>query len=162
MHLSLSKLERAQREVDQLDAFIVAEVRRPENQATLNARYNRESKCHEIYISKIPDLEYFKANVSIAVSVVIHLLRSSLDNFVFYLAQRHTGNSIQKPREISFPISDTAESYEQRSRRCLAELSERDRQIIHSYQPFHGISGRPDSYSGPYVHQLSLLRDISD
>lgn len=162
MHISLSKLNRAKHEIDQLDAIIAEEVRRPENRATLRARYNRESKCHEIYISETPDLANFKTNVSIPVGVIVHLLRSSLENLVFYLAQRHTENNIQNPRNISFPISDAADSYDQSSRRCLAELSKRDRETIYAYQPFHGIAGRPDSYSGPYIHQLSLLRDISN
>lgn len=34
--------------------------------------------------------------------------------------------------------------------------------VIESYQPYHGRAGRPDSWSGPYIHQLELLNELSN
>lgn len=156
------KLKRAESEIARLDSYVNEQVSRNENRATLRVRRNKDSKGYEIYISEIPDLEDFKLNVSITVGVVVHLLRSTLDNLVFNLAYRNTGGSISKPKSIQFPISEDEKSWRRGYVRCLKEIYDNDINIIYSNQPLHGIAGRPDVYSGPYIHQLSLLRDISN
>jgi hypothetical protein len=160
--IAAKKLDRAETEICLLDKFVREQTAIRENMAVLSARYDKASDKHQIFIAQVPDLSDLRDRISITVGVIVHLLRSSLDNTVFEGAQRNTLGNVLHPERLQFPIFDDADDYRTKATRQIAELSERDQQIIESFQPYHGIAGRPDSYSGPYVHQLSLLRQLSN
>jgi hypothetical protein len=76
MRIIFKKLETAEREISRLESFISDEINKPENRATLKARFNRQCRSYDIYIAEVPDLENFKMHVSVSISIIVHLLRS--------------------------------------------------------------------------------------
>lgn len=155
------KLERAVEAINALDANLKTAIEKEENRAVLNARLNPESGCHEIYLAQIPDLTIVLLDLSVSAGIVVHLLRSALDNLVYDLARKHTQHQIKKPKSVRFPIVALEENYTRSVTDFLSEISTDDQEIIREYQPFLGINGRPDNYSGPYIHQLTLLDILS-
>ena len=162
MSIARRKPERATSEIEELAALIEEKTNLEENKARLEARFDPISGNHQIYISEVPNLDSLKTDISITVGIIAHLLRSCLDNLVYELALVNSQNNISHPRRIQFPIVDCENDYQELENRCLSEISSEHRRIIASFQPFHGIAGRPDSYSGSYIHQLTLLREISN
>lgn len=162
MTIATKKLDRAKAEIELLDEFITKQTSNVKNKAVLSARYDHESAKHQIFISQVPDLSDLRDHISITVGMIVHLLRSSLDNMVFERAQVNKTGYLRHPETLQFPICDSSNDYNKKVKRQVGELSQGDRRIIESFQPYHGLAGRPDSYSGPYIHQLSLLRQLSN
>jgi hypothetical protein len=162
MTIAAKKLDRAKAEIELLDEFITKQTSNVKNKAVLSARYDHESAKHQIFISQVPDLSDLRDHISITVGMILHLLRSSLDNMVFERAQANKTGYLRHPETLQFPICDSSNDYNKKVKRQVEELSQRDQRIIESFQPYHGLAGRPDHYSGPYIHQLSLLRDLSN
>jgi len=162
MAIAIKKIDRASEEIELLDQHIREENLLNENKAKLEARYNADSGKHEIYLSNVPNLDELRAQVSITVSTIVHWLRSALDNMVYERALVNTHDNIQNASQLQFPIVDSQSEFGNVAARQISELSSQDQAIIESFQPYHGVAGRSDSFSGPYIHQLSLLRNISN
>jgi len=157
--ISQKKTQRAKTEIFELEKLIKTEIHKSENKATLAARYDEQKDKHVIYVETIPNLEDIALNISVIAGGILHYLRSSLDNLVFDLSNHNTNGHIQNPRDIQFPILDIIP---RNALRGIAEIGENQKKIIEEFQPYHGVSGRPDSYFGDYIHQLSLLREYSN
>ena len=162
MAIAINKIDRASEEIELLDQYIRKENLLNQNKAKLDARYNADSGKHEIYLSNVPNLDELRAQVSITVSAIVHWLRSALDNMVYERALVNTNDNIQNAQLLQFPIIDSQSDFDTVGLRQISELSTQDQTIIESFQPYHGVAGRPDSFVGPFIHQLSLLRDISN
>jgi hypothetical protein len=162
MTIATKKLDRAKAEIELLDEFIKEQTSNAKNKAVLIVRYDHESEKHQIVIAKVPDLSDLRDHISITVGIIPHLLRSSLDNMTFDRAEKNRIGRLLHPKMLQFPICDDSNDYNKKAKRQVGELSHRDQEIIESFQPYHGLAGRPDHYSGPYIHQLSLLRDLSN
>ncbi|GEM_PF-5438179 len=156
------KISKAKSDLVLLDNQINIFTNDPSNKAILKSKHSSEKDTHQIYIHSIPELDDFANDIAINVGEIIHNTRSSLDNLIYELALVNTNNNIVKPKRLQFPIYDTFEEFQKYGEPVISEISSKHKSIIESYQPFHGTAGRPDSWNGPYVHQLSLLRDLSN
>ncbi len=162
MAIAIKKIDRVSEEIELLDQHIREENLIDENKPKLEARYNSDSGKHEIYLSNVPNLDELRAQVSITVGAIVHWVRSALDNMVYERALVNTHDNIQNAGQLQFPIVDSQSEFGNVAARQISELSSQDQAIIESFQPYHGVGGRSDSFSGPYIHQLSLLRNISN
>ena len=162
MAIAIKKIDRVSEEIELLDQHIREENLLDENKAKLEARYNADSGKHEIYLSNVPNLDELRAQVSITVGAIVHWLRSALDNMVYERALVNTNDNIQNPGQLQFPIIDSQSDFDPVGVRQISALSSQDQAIIESFQSYHGVAGRSDRFSGPYIHQLSLLRKISN
>jgi len=160
LSISHKKLDLSKEKIESLDVFIKKEIHNEQNKAILHARYSDESDRHQIYLESVPNLKSFQETISIETGIIVHLIRSSLDNSVFERALLFTRGNIAKPKNIQFAIFDSEVKFNRNT--MIDEMSQRDKDVIRSYQPFLGSAGRPDSYSGPYIHQLSHLQDLSN
>jgi len=157
-----AKIARAKKHRDELSAYIDATFAPEENRPQWSVKFDDTTAEHVFYVSKIPELVDFFETVAVSVGDVIHNLRSALDYLTFQLALIHTNGMIQDERQIQFPISDSVEEFQRAVRRSLKEIASGHVAIIESVQPYHGTAGRPDGWSGPYLHQLTLLRDLNN
>lgn len=168
MTIARRKLEIAGHKIKTLEECVERQVNCPESKAILKARFSERNGKHQIYIAEVPDLHDFAIGVSIEIGMIVHLLRSSLDNQVFDLALVHSKGLIPKPQTLQFPIitektiPEGQVRFMQVAHRSLNGISTRAISSFETFQPYHGIAGRPDSYSGTYIHQLSLLQELSN
>jgi hypothetical protein len=105
MTIATKKLDTAKAEIELLDEFIKEQTSNVKNKAVLSARYDHESEKHQIFISQVPDLSDLRDHISITVGMIVHLLRSSLDNMVFDRAQKNKTDTYYIQRRYSFPFS---------------------------------------------------------
>jgi len=159
-----AKVNRAKQHRDALEGYISETFSVKSNLPTLGAKFDTESGEHIVYINRITDLGPFFDNVAVFVGDVVHNLRCALDHLAFQLALYHRDGSLtpQQERAVQFPISDSEEKFRKKRDRYLGYIAPEHRTIIEGLQPYHGLAGRPDSWSGPYIHQLALLRNLSD
>jgi hypothetical protein len=160
--ISKRKINKAKSDLVLLDSQINLFINDLNNKAVLKSKYDSDKDTHQIYIYSIPDLDDFANDIAINVGEIIHNTRSSLDNLIYELALVNTNNNIEKPKRLQFPICDTIEEFQRYSENAISEISATHKSILESYQPFRGIAGRPDSWNGPYIHQLTLLREFSN
>ncbi|MBU2923105.1 hypothetical protein KO504_17295 [Winogradskyella psychrotolerans] len=156
---SEKKLQKAKAEIFELEEFIKTEITKLENKATLSTKYDKQKDKHIVYVDSVPNFDEIVLSISVIAGGILHYLRSSLDNLVFDLSNYNTNGLIQNPRNIQFPIVDSIPS---NGLQGIAEIGDNQKNIIDKFQPYHGVSGRPDSYFGNYIHQLSLLREYSN
>ena len=159
-----AKVNRAKQHRDALERYISKIFSIKANRPTLGAKFDTESGDHIVYINHVPDLGPFLENVALFVGDVTHNLRCALDHLAFQLALYHQGGSLtpQQERAVQFPITDNAKEFRKQSKRYLKNISPEHEKIIEGLQPYHGLAGRPDSWSGPYIHQLDLLNKLSN
>ena len=157
-----AKIDRARQHRDALDSYIREYFLIEANRPRLSGELDPKSGYYVFRIASTPDLGAFLEFTSVVLGDVIHNLRSALDYLVFQLALFHTNGSIRNERALQFPIDDTPKGFERNAHRYLREVHPDHVAIIERFQPYHGTGGRPDGWSGPYIHQLALLRDLSD
>jgi hypothetical protein len=147
-------------------ATLIAQVERhfgvSANRPTLIAELDSASGDHVFRIAGVPSTVELQEILAVTVGDAVHNLRSALDHLVFQLACVNTNGSPKDERNIQFPIADSRDVYASQARRYLQEVDKTRQATIESYQPYHGAASRPDNYSGPYIHQLTLLRDMSN
>lgn len=98
MTIAQKKITLATDRIRKLESTIKDYVNQPESRAVLNARYDRTSGKHQIYIAETPELESFCDDVSVEVGIIAHLMRSALDNRVYSIAQKHTNGAIKRAK----------------------------------------------------------------
>jgi len=159
-----AKVNRAKQHRDALEGYIKETFSAKANLSTLGAKFDKESGEHIVYINRVPDLGPFLDNVALFIGDVVHNLRCALDHLAFQLALYHRDGSLtlQQERAVQFPIADNEEGFLKQHGRYLRDIAPEHRTIIERLQPYHGLAGRPDSWSGTYIHQLALLRDLSN
>lgn len=159
-----AKVNRAKQHRDALEGYIRETFSVKANLPTLGAKFDAESGEHIVYINCIPDLVPFLNNVALFVGDVVHNFRCALDHLAFQLARYHRGGSLtpRQERDVQFPIADSEEGFERQRDRYLRYIAPEHITIIEGLQLYHRTAGRPDGWSGPYIHQLALLRDLSN
>jgi len=159
-----AKVNRAKQHRDALEEYIKETFSIKANLPTLGAKFDTESGEHIVYINRVPDLGPFLDNVALFVGDVVHNLRCALDHLAFQLALYHQGGSLtpQQERDVQFPTFNSEEKFRKKRDRYLKYIAPEHRTIIEGLQPYHGLAGRPDSWSGTYIHQLALLGGLSN
>ncbi len=132
------------------------------NRPILSAELEPTGVCHIFRIVSVPQVAELQETVAIIVGDCVHNIRSALDHLVFQLACVNKNGKVEFPHRVQFPIVDTAVAYAKEAKKWLSEVRKDHQTAIESYQPYHGGAGRPDSWSGPYIHQLALLQQLSN
>ena len=159
----LSKLSRAKEHRDAIETYITDTFAVESNRPRVGAKFEPETNSNVLYVSEMPDLTDFLNRVALMLGDAVHNLRSALDHLAYQLALLHTNGNIRNVRNIAFPITDTLEQFKIKRKRYLREVNPTQRAEIELLQPYHGLEGIPETgWSGPYVHPLALLRDLSD
>ncbi len=128
----------------------------------VSARLDPATGEHVFTIDSVPPgLADFQVAVAVRLGDCIQNLRAALDHLVYQLACVNTGGTPTKPKKTQFPIVSHATDFADNAKRYLGEVDPAHTSVIESYQPYHGRAGRPDSWSGPYIHQLALLNELS-
>ena len=159
-----AKLDHARRHVTDLDDAVRSFFDDAGNCPLLVSSFDEESRFHVFRVGPIPpQLADIQVEAALRVGDAVHDLRSALDHLVWQLSLAGTeGAEPSRPRRVQFPISSSPEGYEHARATALSEVSRGAQDMLESYQPYHGAAGRPDNYSGPYVHQLALLQQLSN
>lgn len=121
----------------------------------MRADFDERSDYYVLRIKSVPDCYSFVEEVSLVVGEIVHSLRSALDHLAWQLACEFSGGTPVNPTRVSFPICELKPDNTHRPDPLF--LSDRDWRKLHEFQPCKGANGRTDSWSGDYVHQLSLL-----
>jgi hypothetical protein len=154
-----AKLGHAQRHIGDLhtviDLFFQDESHRP----SVMADFDPSSEYHILRIKSVPDLDPLIEDVSLLVGDTIHDLRSALDHVAWQFACQFANGEPANPTQVYFPICAPRPG---RAHVNPAFLHPADWQVLHEFQPCKGINGRPDSWSGDYIHQLSQLQKMSN
>ena len=157
-----TKLSRARSHRESLVAQITGHFSVPSNRPTLIAELDSADACHIFRVASVPPIAHLQETVAVMIGDAVHNLRSALDHLVFQLASVSTNGQLRYPQRVQFPIGNTATQYATQQQNYLSEVNQVYQSVIDSYQPYQGIAGRPDSWSGPYIHQLSLLQHLSN
>lgn len=162
-----AKVNRAKQHRDALEGYISETFSVRANLPTLGAKFDTESGEHIVYINRVPDLGPFRENVALFVGDVVHNLRCALDHLAFQLACYHQGHSLppKKERSVQFVITNNTDNevkFYKNYKGYLQYIAPEHIKIIEGLQPYHRTAGRPDSWSGTYIHQLDLLKHLSN
>ena len=135
-----------------------------DNCPPLGTSFDEESGFHVFRVGPIPpQLADIQVDAALRVGDAVHDFRSALDHLVWQLSLAGTeGAEPSRPRRVQFPVSSSPEDYGRARTTALSDVSREAQDVLESYQPYHGAAGRPDNYSGPYVHQLTLLQQLSN
>lgn len=155
-----AKLRHAESHLSTLRTFVDTATSHEQNQLRLGADLDPASGIHIVRISSVPKLAPLAEKASLIVGDIAHNLRSALDHLAWQLACAAAGGAPAKPREVQFPICYPSEI----SKTCKTPsyFTAADWQKIHEFEPCKGLNGRPDGWSGDYVHQLSLLQQLNN
>ncbi len=159
-----AKINRAKQHRDALERQIQETFAVRSNRPQLEVRFEPETREHVIYVNTIPNHGSFFDDVALTIGDIVHNLRSALDHLVYKLALQHRGGTLtpKEERDLQFPIADTAETFRKECNRRLQSIASTRRALIEQFQPYRGLDGRPDGWSGPYIHQLRLLQKLSN
>jgi hypothetical protein len=159
-----AKVEHGRRHITELDDVVRAFFDDLGNCPAMVSTYDEDSGFHIFRVGSIPaQLQDLQIEAALRVGDVVHDLRSALDHLVWQLSLAGAGGSEpQDPLSVQFPITRSAKDFESARVRALRNVATDHQDVIESYQPYHEGAGRPDSYSGPYVHQLTILRQLSN
>lgn len=161
----LSKVRHAREHRDALDRYISETFTDEANRPVIGAKFEPESGDYVKYVSRMPDLEPFLLEVGLRVGDTVHDLRSALDHLMIQLALLHKpGLTPKQARSIQFPIADTPDDFAKQRRHYLRHIDHAHRTVFESFQPYDSRtrSGLADTYTGPWIHPLRLLRDLSN
>lgn len=159
-----AKLDHGRRHISDLDDAVRSFFDDADNCPPLGTSFDEESGFHVFRIGPIPSqLADIQVDAALRVGDAVHDFRSALDHLVWQLSLAGTeGAEPSRPRRVQFPISSSPEDYGRARTTALSDVSREAQDVLESYQPYHGAAGRPDNYSGPYVHQLTLLQQLSN
>jgi hypothetical protein len=160
----MAKVEHGRRHIVDLDNAMRAFFDDSSNCPPMVSTFDEDSGFHIFRVGSVPaQLHEIQVEASLRVGDVVHDLRSALDHLVWQLSLAGgRGIEPQNALSIQFPIANSAQVFESVRRRALRNVSTDYQDAIESFQPYHEGAGRPDSYSGPYIHQLTLLRQLSN
>lgn len=154
-----AKLRRAIGQCEELNTQIECFRANPNSRAVLRADLDADSGYHILRIDEIPDYRHVIEEVSLGLGDIVNNLRCSLDHLAWQYACAHAQGTPRRPRDVYFITCNAAGGQQHKTPGFLAP------QVwgrMHEYQPCQGANGRPDSWSGPYIHQLDLLTDLSN
>ena len=153
------KIGRAHEHRDALEAHCAETFSVEGNRVQLAMKYDQVTGEQIQFVSKMPDLTAFLARCSIVIGDCVHNLRSTLDHLSYQLAVLNTGDNIQNPDHIQFPICDSEERFISAKWR-YKEIFPAHVAIIESSQKYKGML-EPASVGEPF-HPLSMLRDLNN
>lgn len=155
-----AKLRHATEHISALRTFIDTARTQEENQLGVGAKLDTTTGIYILRITSTPDLTHIAEKVSLIVGDILHNLRSALDHLAWQLACEAAGGTPRKPKEVVFPICDPP----QPGKTCKTPgyLATADWQKLHEFEPCKGLNNQPDGWSASYVHQLTLLRELSN
>jgi len=161
------KIRRAKVHRDALDVYITETFADEANRPLVGAKLEPESGDYIHYISRMPDLEPFLLEVGLRFGDAIHNLRSALNHLVMQLAllpKRKRTITPGQTLSIEFPINVSCGSFDKDWKRCCRHVDPAQRATFEKFQPYdtRTSTGLPDTYVGPWVHPLRLLRDFSN
>jgi hypothetical protein len=156
-----AKLRHAEAHITTLRTFIDAARSQEENQLGLGAELDAATDMYVLRITSAPDLAPISEKVSLIVGDVVHNLRSALDHLAWRLACGAAPGGIPaKPKDVIFPICEPPQPG--KSCKTPKYFTAADWQKIHEFEPCKGLNNRPDGWSASYVHQLTLLQQLSN
>jgi hypothetical protein len=155
-----AKLERAGIHRDVLDSDVAQAFSVETNRVLLGAEIDAETGYHLLRVESAPDLDSLLTQFGLTLGDALINLRSALDHLFWQLACFHVGGTPEKHWLVQFPIDDCRDTF--RKRPVKNYIDPGHWAIIESHQPYHGLDGRPDSWSGTYAHQLALLRNLTN
>ncbi|MET9445672.1 hypothetical protein [Streptomyces cinerochromogenes] len=153
-----AKLRRAKKQCEELEAYIDTFRGDASSRSLLRAELDPVTGYHILRISHVPDYRPAIEDVSLSVGDIINNLRCSLDHLAWQYACAHAQGTPKKPKNISF-LPCSGDSGQHKTPGIFAPAAWGR---MHEFQPCRGGNGRPDSWSGPYIHQLDLLTDLSN
>jgi len=155
-----AKRDHAARHLATLVDFMDGVLGDPTCLAKLGARFDQTTDRHTVYLASVPDLNDALVRLSLGVGDVVHNLRSALDHAASQLACLHAGDGLPPdPTMVKFRLCFPPQSCR---RRAPAFLCDGDWALVHEWQACKGTNGRPDGWSGEYVHQLDLLARLNN
>ncbi len=115
-------------------------------------RFDTNLDCFIYYVESIelPPIEW-----SLQIGDLLHNFRSALDHLAWYLVNAGTAAPPLKPRQVSFPIYDTAAAFKSAVGNSVPGISAAQQAIIERHQPYH-------KSRDPQFHPLALLRDLNN
>ncbi|WP_158991507.1 hypothetical protein [Streptomyces griseus] len=154
-----AKLQHAAKQLDDLKILIESVDSSSSFQAILRADLDSGSGYHIVRISEVPDCGQVIEDLSLGVGDIVNNLRCSLDHLAWQYACSRAQGVPRKPKDVYFLTCSATAGQQHKSPGFFApEVWAR----MHEFQPCQGRNGRPDSWSGPYVHQLDLLTELSN
>ena len=156
----LLKVERAKEHRDALEMYERETFSVESNRPRLGIKLKPDKGDYVFFINYMPDLDDFLARSSLILGDAVHNLRSALDRLAYQLALLHTGENIQRPDSIQFPICDSIGAFSDAKDRRLREIAPDHVAIMERFQGYHRVDG--GQAVGPYFHPLSKLRDLAN
>ena len=155
-----AKLRHAEEHIATLRAYIDTVMSQDEHQARIGAELNTATGQYILRVTHAPTLEPIAEKVSLIVGDVVNNLRSALDHLTWQLACEAGLVTPKNERSIVFPICEPL----QPGLTCATPkyLASADWQKMHEFEPCKGLNNRPGGWSASYVHQLTLLRSLSN
>jgi hypothetical protein len=144
-----TKIERAHKLRDALEAVIPSEEKATEPRFPVSAKFESASSYYVLWVADIP--EDFYRRVGSIIGDAVHELRSALDCLFRQLANHYIGgtNPAERAEGIEFPIESTSLGFTEKKME-VPEIPSGTWAIIEGAQPYNG--GNP----------LNLLRILSD
>ncbi|MEU0787390.1 hypothetical protein ABZ341_38350 [Streptomyces sp. NPDC006173] len=153
-----AKLRRAEKQCEELETYVNVFRDDPSSRSVLGADLDPDTGYHILRINHVPDYRHAIEDVSLSVGDIINNLRCSLDHLAWQYACAHAQGTPRKPKSVSF-LPCNGDSGQHKAPGIFAPAAWGR---MHEFQPCRGGNGRPDSWNGPYVHQLDLLTDLSN
>ena len=164
-----AKLERAKAHREELSGYISETfVQTDASCPTLVGKLDSETGCYVFRIKTIPDLDPIMQRIGLIVGDVAQNLRAILDHLTWQLACWNTNGKPLNETAVQFPIVTSKpevaddERWKSARGRYLKEVHPDHVAIIETFQPYNGRAGRPDNWSGEYVHPLALLQELAN
>ena len=159
-----AKIERAREHLDALEAALNSACEDKANCAELRADLDEQSGFHVVSLKYAPDLSPVSEAIGLAVGDVVHNLRCALDHAVWQLASQNQQGIPLKPQQVMFPIVDCPSAFAKACKpgAALGEVDPVHQMIIGSLQPYWGEADPSRREWNKYVHELTLVRDISN
>lgn len=158
----VSKWEWAERHLRALHHNIESYFAEPANKSVLRADLDAESGDHIFRVASIPDTAVIAEHFQLSLADVAGNLRHALDQFAWRLACEFAGGEPKDPKGVHFPIRDERDDFANHEGRARRQFDPRHWEFFERFQPYHGVADRPDRWTGPYAHQLTLLSDLTN
>lgn len=159
---AVSKLQWAQRHRAGLQSNIESFFASPEGRTTLRAKFDSDSGYHSFSVQSLPLICEFEDFFTNSVADIAGALRAALDKLAWMSACDFAASGEPaKPTAVKFPMIDDPGKWSDVGG-AQSQLDPLHRDFIKGFQPYQGINGWADSWHGPYLHQLTLLREMSN
>ena len=150
------KLARAEGKRDALKADLEAVL--PTKAMPVRAEYDAEREQWVYSIIRVPEFPEL-IEWGVRIGEIVHNLRSSLDLLMWQLVLLRQGRVPDRPHDVYFPIVDDPRDF--RKRYAVGLIEQADVKILDRFQPYRRREG-PDHWSGPWIHPLMHLKDLSN